>query len=446
MKRVVLLLGLALLSFNTAYAEVSKFVFVTEPQSIPTGTSSETITVQAQNADGVSENITETNDIVFTSSSQTGEFLSTTGNPVTTTMSKNTANKNFLYRDSTPGTYTITVKATGRTSLNSFSASQEIVVGGDISQNNESTNETSSTTTEETDNTKTQVVIVYSAHSSPAPLSTTENKIDFEISAGRDRLTSTGSSLVFKAGATKVQNVSEQNISYSWSFGDGTTAQGSTVTHAYRFPGNYVVVVNGNYSDKQAVSRLSVKVVSPEILVSRVLGGFEIANKSKYEINLEDWVISNDNKKFVYPVDTLIAVGDKIIFTDEVTGLSDGDIKILNPLGKLVASLDSTGTVAVLEKAETHSLEQIQAKLDEVKNTIAMISPLVAPPSVPNPPVPVKNAIAYVGELENKVDNTDQLASAIKVFEAPVNTSISSKILLWPARGIEFIKHLFVEE
>ena len=104
MKRFVFLIIYTLVLCQVAYADsVTQFVFTTEPQTVGLGVPSETITVQSQNSAGTSENITETTDIVFTSTSVTGQFLSTSGNPVTLTMSKNTANKNFLYQDSTSG-------------------------------------------------------------------------------------------------------------------------------------------------------------------------------------------------------------------------------------------------------------------------------------------------------------------------------------------------------
>lgn len=429
-----LLLIILLLSFNTAQAEVAKFVFTTEPQTIPTGTNSETITVQSQNSEGVSDNITETNDLVFSSTSATGEFLSTSGNPVTTTMSKNTANKNFLYRDSNPGTYTITVTATGRTSLKTLSASQQITVGSSGSSGNV---DTATTTEKKGIETPPTVIIVYSAHSSPAPLSTTENKIDFEISAGRDRLTSVGNQVIFKATATKTQNVSEQNISYTWSFGDGTTGQGNMTSHSYRFPGNYTVVLNGSYSDKQAVSKILVKVILPELIVSKVDGGSEIINKSKMEVNLGGWSLSGNRMNFVFPADTLISAGEKIIFADEVTGFIDGEVNLLNPLSRSFAVFESTSTTKnIKENTDIPKLEKIQARIEEVKNTVNQISSRINSK-------PVEKII--VKKIEEPLKNKEELASVIQVFESTKKESFSAQILSWPDRGFRFIKRLFVE-
>ena len=96
-----------------SFAEVSQFVFTSSAQNIVEGAVSETITLQAQDASGASSNIPQTACLSFISSSSDGQFSSsaTNWNPVTTlTMSKNTANRNFYYKDSASGSHTITVK------------------------------------------------------------------------------------------------------------------------------------------------------------------------------------------------------------------------------------------------------------------------------------------------------------------------------------------------
>lgn len=447
MKRTLLFLGLSLLSLNTVSAEVSQLIFITDPQVIPVGVSSDTITVQTQNSEGVSENIAETNDIVFSSTSQTGEFLSTSGNPVTTTMSKNTANKNFLYRDSASGSHTITVTTTGRTTLKSLSATQQIVVGSSSSGTNTST---TTPPVEEEKKTTTPTPIIFSAHSSPVPLSTTENKIDFEIYAGRDRLASVGNSVVFKVSATKTQNVAEQNITYTWSFGDGAVAQGATVSHAYRFPGNYTVVVNGVYSNKQAVSKLLTTVISPQLTLIRVPGGFEINNKSKSEVNVEDWIISSSKKSFTFPKDTLIIAGGAITFPDEVTGLSQDSVRVFNPLGKLFVSLDEATTSSSLSlvpnQIDTVVLQQIQTKIEGVKSALAQITPKIVPVA---PISPVRDIVVKSDPPQETVvqapGNSDQLASVITAVELMEDTEDSSEKLSWPMKSLMFIKRLFSE-
>lgn len=431
---------------GVAFAEVSQFVFTTVPQSVAVGVNSDVMTIQSQDQSGVSENVSETNDVVFTSTSQTGEFLSTSGNPVTTTMSKNTANKNFLYRDSTAGTYTITVTFTGRTSLKTLSASQQIDIGGsNLSSNNSST--TSNTT--QTNNTQTTTPppsVGVSAHSSPAPLSTTENKIDFEISAGRDRLAMVGSPVLFKASATKTQNVSEQNIFYSWSFGDGTTGAGNDISHTYRFPGNYTVVVNGSFSDKQAVSKVLVRVVSPDISIEKVPGGVSVFNKSKSEINLENWGLTSDNKKFVFPKDTLMPAGEKVIFANEVIGFSGDNMRIVNPLGQEFASFSSSPLATQNIEANPVDLKNIQAKVDELKTKITKIQTEIKTNNLVAKTQTVSPKKEEIFVPTTVVPNKEDLASVIQTIDLSNASDSESEKSSWVRRSLGFIKSLFVSD
>jgi hypothetical protein len=354
-------------------------------------------------------------------------------------MSKNTANKNFIYRDSSSGTFTLTVDIKGRTSLSTFSASQNIVFGSVSNNSNNASTTVSTNSNADTENI-TQSSGISSSHSSPAGLSTIDTKIDFQISAGRDRLTSVGNNVIFEVNATKLQNVSEQNIYYDWSFGDGATAQGKIVSHQYSFPGDYIVVVNGRASDKQAVSRITVKVISPEITLSKVTGGLSITNKSKMEFNLEGWKINSNNRDFIFPKDTIILAGKTIVFDDKVTGIYSENITLQNPLGKIIA------TVNYINMTATTSMVSIQNQINDVRDKIVKISSNKGGSSTVKTSVKIaqKPEVKKM-QVEKTIEKSDELANVVEVFKAPEKGSLGG-VLSWPVRGFNFIKHLFVEE
>lgn len=120
----------------SASVDITQINFTSSPQTINTNTNSAVISVQTQNIGGTSEQISETNHLDLTTTSSTGEFFnansssctSAISSPAQLTMSTGSANKNFCYRDSTPGTYTITVAAQGQSWT---SATQDIVIVGD---------------------------------------------------------------------------------------------------------------------------------------------------------------------------------------------------------------------------------------------------------------------------------------------------------------------------
>jgi hypothetical protein len=125
---ILSLVILVLCVTTTVFADVTRLSITTPLQTILSSTLSGPITIQAQGQAGSAKVLTETTDLSFTSTSGTGVFLSSTGKPVSKTMSKGTSNRTVYYSDPTLGTYMLTVTATGRTSKEVFSATQQITV------------------------------------------------------------------------------------------------------------------------------------------------------------------------------------------------------------------------------------------------------------------------------------------------------------------------------
>ena len=437
---------------TTVYAEdIALFTFTTEPQTIDVDAVSKEIILQSQNASGTAQPIPETFDLVFNSSSATGLFQNSSGNAVSTTMSKNTANRTFYYKDPTAGDFVLTVTATGRESKKVFTATQHIYVGVQ-NPDPQATATTTATTTPETINeTQTKIIYIYSAHSSPAPLSITEPKMEFEISAGRDRLATVGTSMLFRASATKTVNVSDKNITYTWSFGDGTTGTGDTVYHVYRFAGNYSVVLNGTFSDKQAASRTLVRVVDPHLQLTRVSGGLEISNKSDAEINLESWSLVSSEKTFFIPKDTLIMAQSTNVFADDVTGIYTNSVSLHNGLGKVYASAGDLNNVLAVDVPTSTPLVTIAENVDTLKKQIAQISkslPIqqIVTTSVKENKIKIEQKIQPATSSPSEIYPSTQLANAAVVFESPQTQGVVSRMFSWPSVGFHFIKRLFIEE
>ena len=149
LQKPILISTCFLLSFQCVFADalpcselcsaagVVQFVFTSEPQIVLLNTLSDPITIQAQNESGVQESTTETTDLTFTSSSPTGQFLSSTGKQSSKTMAKGTANRTFYYSDTALGTFTLSVTAVTRTSKKSFSTTQQITIASVLPTNSQ---------------------------------------------------------------------------------------------------------------------------------------------------------------------------------------------------------------------------------------------------------------------------------------------------------------------
>ena len=301
-----------------ASAAVSQLSFTTEPQTIKSGDISGTITVQLQDASGVLSNSTETMDVVFSSTSATGEFLSPSSeNPVTKTISTGSANKNFRYRDSASGTFTLTVTATGRVSGAIVTAHQTILVSNSSSAGTSPEPPPTPISTPVGDRTGGPVIthVYYSSE----PLSNMASEKTVTLSAGRDRLGTVGSPLEFKA-MTNIPYL--KNTTLKWNFGDGSEAIGETVLHTYDYPGEYVVMLNSSSQEGLAVARTNVKILSPEIaVVAADPEHIELKNNSPGEISLFGRALFAGGKVFAFPQDTIMKAGQIISFPARITTL-----------------------------------------------------------------------------------------------------------------------------
>ena len=182
-------------------------------------------------------------------------------------------------------------------------------------------------------------VVYVSTHSSPEELSDYNGKSGFEISAGRERTALVGSPIEFNAKYTLPQK--DQCVpNFKWSFGDGFEIMGKNIDHTYKYSGEYLVVLNGTCGEYSSISRTLIKVISPNILILELTNGdIEIINNGKIEINIGNWKIKGYQKDFIFPEDTIISSGRKIILSKEdlSTGTFSKRISLNNPSGREVA-------------------------------------------------------------------------------------------------------------
>ncbi len=430
MKKILAICIVYLTCSGLAYAEVSQFVFTNEARTVAPALISDSLTIQSQSTAGAQESIAETTDLVFQSSSPTGEFLNSSSNPVSTTMSKNTANRTFYYRDSTTGSHTLTVTATGRDTQKTFKANQVITVGNSGQTTGSGGDQNSTTTQVSVGGNNTTV----SSHANPSPASDSKVVLSFEVSAGRKRFTSVASELSFKAEPLKLSGIPENYIQYTWSFGDGTTAQGQIVNHRYRFAGDYVVVLNAVYSDKSAVSRTEVSVIAPTFLIESVSGGVQIKNNSSGEVNIGEWVIEGARSRLELPRDTIIEKGKAVTFAYGGVVTSTDRIVLKDPLGTIVAEKVST--------IESNELEE--EMVEEVR--MPTIEPVTKIVYIERPVVKKEVAIATTTEEKEEGVVMDEMQSdslVANVYTGSQKTSALESFLWIPKKGWGLLSGLF---
>jgi hypothetical protein len=222
-----------------------------------------------------------------------------------------------------------------------------------------------------------------SAHISPLPLSDFSQKQELYISAGRNRIVSVGNSVVFEAYAIDAKGAKSQNISAAWSFGDGAQARGAKVSHTYKYPGDYVVVLNANAGGNEAVSRASVRVFAPKIILFlEEDGAVSLENDFAYEINIGEWKIRGANGSFVVSSDTIILPGKKLIFSKANTAIDfskSASIELLFPDGVIGASFAKIPTPIMAIASSTFPVVPMAGKIIEPPVVAKIVQPVISP-------------------------------------------------------------------
>lgn len=179
--------------------------------------------------------------------------------------------------------------------------------------------ENNSEPTEKINNTDTSTTTPeISSHSSPKPIVEVKEKPDFELSIGRDRVSSIKTPIIFEPLID--YDFRHKTIKYMWNFGDGNQQKGKKIEHYYKHPGKYNVVLNASYDNNYAVARSTVFISKPNITATTTPDGLEFENLSSEELNIGRWKVKTEDKtvNFSFPQDTIISPKTKITFDKEL--------------------------------------------------------------------------------------------------------------------------------
>ncbi|MBI4120944.1 MAG: lamin tail domain-containing protein [Parcubacteria group bacterium] len=129
------------------------------------------------------------------------------------------------------------------------------------------------------------------------------------------------------------------NARYMWNFGDGTTKEGKHVSHIFRYPGTYVVVLDAASGEYSAGDRLVVEAESIALSITQTEESGElfvkIKNNSSHELDLSGWLLKHGGLYFRIPEHSFLLSKKEIIFPGSVTGfLNDTHTELLYPNGK----------------------------------------------------------------------------------------------------------------
>lgn len=355
MARFVLIIFIFMFGANAAAAasDVSQFVFTTEPQTIKPNEISQKITIQAQDASGESSLITQTACLDLKTTSSAGEFSSSDTNwiPVQRlTMSKSSANRNFYYKDSAQGVYELSVNISFRPEGENSSCASWPIENWDIKWNaKQNITVSSSQNNPPPDNNQQQPA------AEPAGGLSWPTEEQIFANAGEDKTAVAGADLMFSGKALGIKKEPLENARYSWNFGDGAMAEGQNTRHFYKYPGNYIAVLDVSSGKFSTSDKLNVKVVPNELQITEANKDFiKIKNKSNVLLDISGWFLRKNKETFQFPESSLIAANADLIISSDTS-------KIKLNLSDAVELLYPNGSVAFTYEYKVNSRQLVAA-------------------------------------------------------------------------------------
>lgn len=131
-------------------------------------------------------------------------------------------------------------------------------------------------------------------------------------------------------------------VRYRWNFGDGTLVEGKSVEHIYKYPGDYLVIVESYYLKETKLSEVHIKVLTPNIRITSLSGAVSLKNESDYDMDLSGMSLRSADWSFKFPDHSWI-LSEQTLTLD--SGLVAGESYLYDSTGKPVVSEQKVTTV-----------------------------------------------------------------------------------------------------
>lgn len=190
---------------------------------------------------------------------------------------------------------------------------------------------------------------------SPAPPSTSTptpspspSSSGFSVDGGTDRVVIARADTQFTVRAYSGTKAIE-NAGFTWNFGDGSTAQGTYVTHRFEYAGSYAVMVTGSKDGASDTDKFTITAESAQLAVHILSdGSVEIENLAARDIDLSRWVIRSSGQRFTFPENSLVLGRQTIRISPNTLHFYAGDSTELDyPDGSLAFRASEKDEIAV---------------------------------------------------------------------------------------------------
>ncbi len=195
------------------------------------------------------------------------------------------------------------------------------------------------------------------------------------------------------------------SLVYEWNFGDGDSANGKQVTHAFAFPGTYVTTIKGEYARQTQVARHEITVLPVELsLTQNLTGDVQINNDSPYEIDISGYTIRGE-RTFTFPPRSIILPNQTITIAR---------LRLGNTAERLIALYDTES--ALLYTWLPHRLRASVA-LATASESVVTPAPHISAVSTPTAVNEKSEAFRFAERV-----GTSSTVTPLILFEAPLVT------------------------
>lgn len=191
------------------------------------------------------------------------------------------------------------------------------------------------------------------------------------------------------ASARGVGKTHLDSLSYQWNFGDLATAHGRQTSHAYTYPGEYVVTLKASFGRHVDTARAEIVVLPVAFSLSWSQDGLlHVHNEAKYEIDISGYVLRSV-REMAFPDGTILLPQATLTLSPKQLGA---------PAGSVVSLFDQTGAAVARSTARANE-----------GNVLEAAAPALTPAGMPDT---VVSAVSLPGNFSFKGEVAKEGAEA----------------------------------
>ena len=238
--------------------------------------------------------------------------------------------------------------------------------------------------------------------------------------AGEDKTAVAGADVVLEGNALGFKKEPLLNARYLWTLGDGSYKEGKNIRHVYKYPGNYIAVLNVSSGDISASDRINIKVIQNELQIIDAKDEFiKLKNKSGIILDVSGWFLKAGGAIFKFPDYSLVAANSELIISSDISKLKFADsnfsAELLYPNSSAAFSYPPAGEASPpvylsSSSSVSKSKEIILSKPPEKKVEVAIVPSVVSSKnysSLPALPTGQAGGEAYLASVITIVDKNN---------------------------------------